>query len=171
MNILIAYATKSETTKDAALMLGEHFSAHNVTYADLANELPRVTDYDVIVIGSYIRAGKIAKKAAEFIKNNRETILGKCFGLFICCNFSDNALSYFKSNFDEELWQSAASAMHFGGEMRIERQKGMDKIIMKMVLHFIRANNRDEDKDRDIALPALIPENISRFADEIKAKL
>ncbi len=152
-------------------MLGTHFSAHNVTYADLATESPEVEKYDVTVIGSYIRAGKIAKAAAEFIKKNREAILAKPFGLFICCNFSDNALSYFKSNFDEALWQNAASAMHFGGEMRIERQKGMDKLIMKMVLHFIRANNRNEDKKQDIPLPALIPENISRFADEIKARL
>jgi len=171
MNILIAYATKSGTTKDAALMLGAHFSAHHVTYADLAAETPAVEDYDVVVIGSYVRAGKIAKSVAAFIKQNRETILGKPFGLYICCNFSDNALSYFKSNFDEELWHKAASAMHFGGEMRIDKQKGMDKLIMKIVLHFIRANNRDEDRKQDIALPALLPENISRFADEIKARL
>lgn len=152
-------------------MLGTHFSAHNVTYADLVAEAPQVENYDVVIIGSYVRAGRIAKAAAEFIKKNREAILAKPFGLFICCNFSDNALSYFKSNFDETLWQNAASAMHFGGEMRIDRQKGMDKLIMKLVLHFIRANNQNEDKKQDIPLPALIPENISRFADEIKARL
>lgn len=152
-------------------MLGEHFSAHTVTYTDLLKEMPKVEDYDVVIVGSYIRAGKIAKAAAEFLQKNREAILARHFGLYICCNFGDNALSYFKSNFDEELWQNAASAMNFGGETRIEAQKGIDKIIMKLVLHFIRANNRNEDKDRDIPLPAIIPENISRFADEIKSRL
>lgn len=171
MNILIAYASKTDTTKDAALMLGAHFSAHTITYADLAAEKPEVKHYDVVIIGSYIRAGKIAKSAAAFLKSNREAILEKPFGLYICCNFSDNALSYFKSNFDETLWQKAASAMHFGGEMRMDKQKGMDKLIMKLVLHFIRANNRNEDRKQDIPLPSLIPENISRFADEIKARL
>ncbi|MBE6662154.1 MAG: flavodoxin [Ruminococcaceae bacterium] len=171
MNLLIAYATKSGTTKDAALMLAEHFAAHNITLADLGEETPRVEDFDAVVIGSYIRAGKIAKSATAFLKNNREAILARPFGLYICCNFADNALAYFKSNFDDSLWQSAASAMNFGGEMRIERQKGIEKLIMKAVLHFVRANNRDMDRERDIALPALIPENISRFADELKSRL
>ncbi|MBO4978971.1 MAG: hypothetical protein J6D16_01040 [Clostridia bacterium] len=171
MNILIAYASKSGTTEDAAKMLGGHFSAHNVSYADLMAESPHVEDYDVIVVGSYVRAGKIAKDAAAFLQKNREAILARPFGLYLCCNFTDKALDYFKSNFDEELWQGAASAMCFGGEIRLERQKGMDKLIMRIVLHFIRANNRSEDKKEDIPLPALIPENISRFADEIKSRL
>lgn len=168
MKLLIAYATKSGTTKDAASMLAEHFAAHNVTLVDLGEQTPRVEEFDAVVIGSYIRAGKIAKSAAAFLKSNREAILARPFGLYICCNFADNALSYFKSNFDERIWQNAASAMHFGGEMRIERQKGIEKLIMKAVLAFVRANNRDMDKERDIPLPALVPENISRFADDMK---
>lgn len=171
MNILIAYASKSGTTKDAAELLGGHFSAHNVAYADLAVEVPRVEDYDVVMIGSYVRAGKIAKTAAEFLKKNREAILARPFGLYLCCNFTDKVLDYFRANFDKELWQRAASAMCFGGEIRLEHQKGMDKLIMRLVLHFIRANNRDENRKEDIPLPALVPENISRFADEIKARL
>lgn len=171
MKILIAYASKSGTTKNAAELLGAHFSAHEVTYADLAVDAPRVEDHDVVVIGSYVRAGKIAKSAAEFLKKNRESILARPFGLYLCCNFSDKALDYFKANFDEELWQKAASAKDFGGEICLERQKGMDKLIMKIVLHFIVSNNRNQDRDADIPLPALIPENISRFADEIKSRL
>lgn len=171
MNILIAYASKSGTAKDAAELLGGHFSAHNVSYADLAAEAPRIEDYDVVVIGSYVRAGKIAKSAAEFLKKNRDAILARPFGLYLCCNFTDKAAEYFKSNFEEDLWQKAASAMCFGGEIRLEKQKGMDKLIMRIVLHFIRANNRSEDKKEDIPLPALVPENISRFADEIKSRL
>lgn len=171
MNILIAYASKSGTTKDAAELLGAHFSLHNVSYADLATEMPRVENYDVIVVGSYVRAGKIAKTVAEFLKKNREAILARPFGLYLCCNFTDKAVDYFKANMDEGLWQKAASAMCFGGEIRLERQKGMDKLIMKIVLHFIVSHNRDQDREADIPLPALIPENISRFADELKSRL
>lgn len=169
MNILIVYATKSGTTEDCARELGTYFSAHSVTYADLSAEQPTPRDFDIVIIGSYIRNGKIAKSVSAFIKNNRADILARRFGLYLCCGSSDRALEYFKANFDSELWEKAASAMTFGGEARVDRQKGMDKLIMKLMLHVVRANNRDEDRDRDIPLPALIPENIRRFADQIKS--
>ena len=169
LNILIAYATKSGTTGDCARELGNYFSSHTVTYADLSVEQPALGEFDIVIIGSYIRSGKIAKKVAAYIKENRGAILGKRYGLYLCCGSSDRALEYFKSNFDGELWEKAASVMTFGGEARVDRQKGMDKLIMKLMLHVIRANNRDEDRDRDIPLPALIPENIRRFADQIKS--
>ncbi len=171
MNILIVYATKSGTTGDCARELGTYFSSHNVTCADLSVEQPVPSAFDIIVIGSYIRNGKIAKSVSAFIKNNRTDILARRFGLYLCCGSSDNALSYFKSNFDGELWEKATVAMTFGGEARADRQKGMDRLIMKLMLHAIRANNRNEDRDRDIPLPALIPENIRRFADQIKSSM
>ena len=169
MNILIAYATKSGTTGDCARELGTYFSAHTVTYADLSKEQPAPSAFDVVIVGSYIRGGKIAKAVSAYIKNNLEDITARRFGLYLCCGSSDNALGYFKTNFDMELWEKAAAAMTFGGEARVDRQKGMDKLIMKLMLHAIRANNRNEDRDRDIPLPALIPENIRRFADQIKS--
>ena len=171
MNILIAYATKSGTTKDAAKQLGDYFSAHTVTYADLGNEAPRAEDYDIVIFGSYVRRGKIAKSVSDYIYRNREAILARHFGIFLCCGFCDNALSYFKSNFDEAIWQKADAAMTFGGEARVKDQKGIDKWIMKLMLHSIRANNRNEDRDRDIPLPAMVPENIRRFADDIKRRM
>ena len=169
MNILIVYATKSGTTKDCALELGKYFSSHTVTYADLAKEQPKIGEYDVVIVGSYIRRGKIARSVSAYLKEHRTELLERRFGLYLCCGSSDNALEYFKSNFDRELWEKADSAMTFGGEARVDRQKGMDKLIMKLMLHMIRENNRNEDRDRDIPLPALIPENISRFADQIKS--
>lgn len=171
MNILIAYATKSGTTGDCARELGKYFSSHAVTYADLSAEQPAPSEFDIIIIGSYIRNGKIAKSVSAFIKKNRADILSRRFGLYLCCGSSDRALEYFKSNFDGELWENATSAMTFGGETRLDRQKGMDKLIMKLMLHLARENNRNEDRDRDIPLPALIPENIRRFADQIKGSM
>lgn len=168
MKILIAYTTKSGTTFDLANMLGKHFSAHEVVYADLASEKPYIPDFDAIMIGSPIRMRRISKAVKVWIDENMAEIVKKPFGIFLCCGFPDNAEDYLTSNFTSELLGSAASALSFGGETRLSRQKGLDKLVMKFVLHHIASNNRNEDRERDIPYPAILPENIRRFSDEMK---
>ena len=171
MNILIAYTSKTGTTKDCAEQLAGLFPSHRVTRADLTKDTPDVRESDVILIGSPVRMGKISAPVRKFLAENHDLLLTKHFGLFLCCGFCDSAEEYFKTNFAADLWEKADSAMIFGGEVRMERQKGLDKLVMKLVLHSIAVNNRNEDRDHDIPLPALLPENIRRFADEIRAKL
>lgn len=169
MKLLIAYATKTGTTRECAEKLGAYFSAHEVVIADLEKETPQVADFDAVVIGSHVRVGKIHKRVKQFVEDNEVALMGKRVGLYLCCCFSDSAEDYFQKNFSATLLAHSCADLCFGGEVKMERQRGLDKLIMKIAVHAIVSNNRSEDKDADIPMPAVIPENISRMADAIKS--
>ena len=62
----------------------------------------------------------------------------------------------------------AISNICFGGDLRVNKQKGLDKFIAKLILKEIKNNNIAEDMNEEMSIPAVLPENISRFADEIR---
>lgn len=171
MNILIAYVTKSGTTKECAERLGSLFSAQKVTYADLAETSPTLEEYDLIAIGAPIRYGQLDKRAVQFVKNNGDALKNKKFGLFCCCGFPDAAEDCFRKSYPKEILDVSVANITFGGEMDPTRVHGLDRFVTKMVLRNIASNNRNEDRDRDIALPAILPEHIRTFADALRDSL
>ena len=168
MKILIAYVTKTGTTKECAERLATHFEFHDVTLANLEEETPDLSAYDAVVVGSNVRANKIHKKVKEFLTENREALANMRYALYICCCMSDQAEFYFKKNYDEALMDEALANLCFGGEIKMDRQQGIDKLIMKIVLRVITNSRRSEDPDDAMEMPAVIPENIRRLADAVK---
>ena len=168
MKILIAYVTKTGTTKECAERLATHFEFHDVTLVNLEEQTPDLADFDAAVIGSNVRANKTHKRVKEFLAQNRETLAKMRYALYICCCMSDQAEFYFKKNYDAALMEGALACLCFGGEMKMERQQGIDKMIMKIVLRVITNSRRSEDPDDAMEMPAVIPENIRRLADAMK---
>ena len=168
MKILIAYVTKTGTTKECAERLATHFEFHDVTLVNLEEQTPDLADFDAVVIGSNVRANKTHKRVKEFLTQNRETLAKMRYALYICCCMSDQAEFYFKKNYDAALMEGALACLCFGGEMKMERQQGIDKMIMKIVLRVITNSRRSEDPDDAMEMPAVIPENIRRLADAMK---
>lgn len=76
---------------------------------------------------------------------------------FICCGFNENWKQYYEQNFPKELLDNAMIYETFGGEMDLEKQKGFDKFIVKMV-------SKKIDKENEIRL---LDENINRFIETI----
>lgn len=171
MNILIAYTTKSGTTKACAEQLASLFPAHTVALFNLAEGAPDLQAYDLIAIGAPVRYGRIDKRVVQFVKKNLDTLHSKNFGLFCCCGFPDAAEDCFARSYPKEILDASTVNLSFGGEMDPARVQGFDRIVTKWVLRNIDNNNRNEDRDRDIALPALLPENIRIFADKLRDNL
>ena len=168
MKILIAYATKTGTTRECAERLATHFEFHEVTLVNLEEETPNLSDFDAVVIGSNVRANKVNKRVKEFLAENRASLEKMRYALYICCCMSDQAEFYFTKNYDAALMDGALANLCFGGEIKMERQQGIDKLIMKIVLRVITNSRRSEDPDEVLEMPAVIPENIRRLADAIK---
>lgn len=168
MKILIAYATKTGTTRECAERLAAHFEFHDVTMADLEKETPDLSAFDAVVIGSNVRANKIHKRVKQFLADNRAHLAKMRYALYICCCMADQAPFYFEKNFTPEQLDGALARLCFGGEIKMERQKGIDKLIMKIVVSVITNSRRDMDADEELSMPAVIPENIRRLADAIK---
>ena len=93
------------------------------------------------------------KKIKKFLINNIENLKSKKVAYFICCGFNENWKSYYEQNIPKDLLDTAIIYDTFGGEMDIQKQKGFDKFITKMV-------SKNIDKNKEIKI---LNENIDRF--------
>ena len=157
MKTLIVYASKTGTTERCAEILGQNLKeATIINLTAIQNE--DINKYDKIIIGSPIRMGMIHKKVKEFINKNTEILKNKKVAYFICCGFAENYKQYFEQNVSKELLEKATTYDTFGGELALEKQKGFDKFIVKMV-------SKNIAQDREIKI---LNENIDRFIDKVK---
>lgn len=156
MRILIVYASKTGTTERCAGILGQNLK--DVTIINLtATQNEDINKYDLIIIGSPIRMGMIDKRVKDFISKNSKLLKNKKVAYFICCGFSENWKQYYEQNFPKELLDNAITYESFGGEMNLEKQKGFDKFIVKMV-------SRSMPQDKEVKI---LNENINRFIEKI----
>jgi menaquinone-dependent protoporphyrinogen IX oxidase len=80
MRTLIIYTSITGSTKQYALWLNEDIKDSDICVMEDCDE-EKLKGYDRVVIGSYIRAGKI--KAIEFLKDNWEVLKSKRPVIFI----------------------------------------------------------------------------------------
>ena len=145
MKKLIVYSSKTGTTEKCAGILGQNLiDATIINLATIQNE--DINKYDLI-----------DKKVKEFLSKNFNILRNKMVCYFICCGFNENWKQYYEQNFPKELLDNAMIYETFGGEMDLEKQKGFDKFIVKMV-------SKKIDKENEIRL---LDENINRFIETI----
>jgi len=155
MKIGIFYGTKTQTTETCAkelanLLPNSHLINLNFDYLD-------VDDFDFIVIGSNVRLGKINKNVKKFLKKNKSKLYNKKVAYFLCNVFQNKTLATFKRNLDPKLYNRAQIIKSFGGEIALEKQKGIDKFISKVILKLKTFEKTGIDYNA-----------ISEFAREIK---
>ena len=155
MNTLIIYASKTGTTEKCANQINRQLK--NSKMVNILDQNEDINRYDLIVIGTPIRMGMIDKKIKKFLISNIETLKSKKVAYFICCGFNENWKSYYDQNISKDLLNSAIIYDTFGGEMDIQKQKGFDKFITKMV-------SKNIDKSKEIKI---LNENIDRFIKEL----
>ena len=112
MKTAVIYASKTGTVKKMAGYIAEKISA------DLYNVKEGVTDigqYERVVLGSGVYAGKLSKHMVKFIESN--DLASKKVELFVCCRFTgekaEEQLNKITSKFPV-----VSSATFFGGKER-----------------------------------------------------
>ena len=134
MKTLIVYTSKYGCTADCAKHLKDKLSCE-VTLTDIgksSKEL-RLDDYDSVIIGGSIYAGRVSKKLRMFCKDNLEALSNKKLGIFLCCASVDESDNYLSSNFPSELISTAKVTKAFGGEIRPDGMSLFDKLIVKAI--------------------------------------
>ncbi|HDQ44282.1 MAG TPA: flavodoxin [bacterium] len=89
--------------------------------------------YDAVIIGGSIHAGRIQGGIKRFCAAHRETLLEKKLGLFLCCMEEEQAQKQFDENFPEPLRKHAKAQGIFGGEFDFERMNFIARTIVKKV--------------------------------------
>lgn len=159
MKILVAYASKSGTTAKCAKMLAGYLTGADLV--DLTKKTPDLDKYDLIVIGGSIRMGYIHKTAGIFINEHQQQLLKKKTGFFFCKGFEEDMDELIKDNLPDEVADKAIIIDSFGGELDIEKQKGIDRFVAKMIIKRV-----DEQKS---PLPRIYTERIKQFAVKLLA--
>ena len=170
MKVLIAYASKTGTAASCAERLESELRGVDVTLADLEKEAPELDAYDVVVLGSSVRFGKTRASFQAYLKSNREALLQKEHGFFLCCGFGHEFERYEKKAIDEGLRETAFASMTFGGLFKLPNASFWERFLLRQVRAEIR-ESEIEDGEYTPTLPSILPENISMMASKIRRAL
>lgn len=165
MNTLIIYASKHGTAEKCAAKLSEKLTGKVELHNIKGSMIEDFTQYDKVIIGGSMYAGKIQKEISEFCSKNLSMLKDKKIGLFICCMVKNSTESQINSSFPQELLNSTVVKESFGGEFRFKEMSLMEKAITKVVSKML-AKTDDRlgklDMKKDISM--ISEENIDKFA-------
>lgn len=136
MNILIVYATKHGSTGKIADIMKEKLNEHEVTVINLnREEAAELSQYDRILIGGSVYAGRLQKKTSQFLKKYHDELLKKEIGLFLCGMTEDEKEieELIKRVFPEDLLKHARAADLLGGEFLLDKLNFFERFIVKKV--------------------------------------
>ena len=167
MRIAIVYTTTGGTTRECASLLARSLERHDVTVADMDAQTD-ISDFDIVIVGFPIRMGKASGRARRYFKENRDALLQKRVGYFICCGFVDCFDEYREKVIPEELREAAFDVACLGGSLEPSRFRGLDRIVVKAVRAEILGGGENGEARKDMSLPTVMDENIAQFAEKIK---
>jgi menaquinone-dependent protoporphyrinogen oxidase len=129
MKTLIVYCSMYGTTEKAAHLVSQGL-AGEVLVVDLKSEKNffNLEDFDSVIIGGSIHIGEIQVTITNFMMENREILLTKNLGLFLCC-WHDGfvALDQFVRAFPKEFREKSIGNGIFGGEFPISKMGFIEK--------------------------------------------
>ncbi len=136
MKTLIIYATKHGCTEKCASKLKDRIDGEiDLVNVRNSSEID-LTNYDTIIIGGSIHAGKIQKKIKNLCRDSLKTLKEKRIGLFLCCmEEGETARNQFNEVFPEELIKHATATGIFGGEFNLEKMNFIERGIVKKIAH------------------------------------
>ena len=172
MKVLIVYASHGGVSKKCAEILRDNLeSSFEVSLFDARTDtLPSPSDFDVAVVGGSIRMGALDKKLKKYIKENAQVLSDMPSAAFLCLGFINNFEEYRDIQFPKELVCSLG--IHcFGGELKPDKLKGLDKLIVKAVRSSLRSEDFENPYSERDTLPEILPETITRLADKIRGLL
>jgi menaquinone-dependent protoporphyrinogen oxidase len=161
MKTLIVFASGNGTTERCANLLAEKVTAPKEV-VNLKKGFPaNPEDYDTIIIGGSILAGKIQSVVRKFINRNCEILMKKRVGLFICCMAEEESErdKYFTTSFPQDLRDHAFAKGFFGGEVIFSGLNLLSRFIMKKI------TKTDQD------IHKINQDAIARFAETIDKSL
>lgn len=168
--ILIVYASKTGSTKTAAELLERALNGRNVTLCSVEDAASDPGGYDVVVMGSCIRYGKLYKPMREYLARWESVLKEKQTGYFLLCGYPDNIEEYYDRVLTEQQRERAFALASFGGEMVPAHAKNLwDKLILKIQRDNILGGGANGDQREDMVLPTISEENIAVFATNLKA--
>ncbi|MFV0397729.1 MAG: flavodoxin domain-containing protein [Bacteroidales bacterium] len=137
MKTVIIFSSKHGTTAKVAQMISDKIKENNditLIHLDGKNGIS-LENYEKIILGTSVYAGKPSKKMCRFCEKNRSVLENKLIGLFVCGMYHkpDVMEEELKNAFPSYLHRVAKTAAFLGGEFRLEKMNFLERLIVKKV--------------------------------------
>jgi menaquinone-dependent protoporphyrinogen oxidase len=159
MKALVVYGTRWGGTVDVAQTIGKALSAggFSVDVIDAKKNPQAIESYDLILVGSGLRADKWTKEALSFLETNALALKTKKTALFVSCSMADRKDAGYEKGKKRYLDDVAAqyglapiSLGYFGGLMDFSYSHGLlVDIIVRVNRRNLRKNGLDTAKVHD----------------------
>ncbi|MBN2728000.1 MAG: flavodoxin domain-containing protein [Bacteroidales bacterium] len=149
MKTAILYASSHGSTEKVANILQEKIDNAEVFNLKKLKSID-FKQYDQLIIGGSIHAGKIQSKVKSFIEKHKNEILEKKYALYLCCMDRDKEGQQIQDAYPEELRKNAISVSLMGGEFLFEKMNFIERGIIKKIsgkkesVHALRADKIEE---------------------------
>ena len=170
MKVLVIYTSRGGASRSCVELLKEKIEdCCEVVLCDAreTDELPSPDTCDVLVMGGSVRLGQIDKKLKAYLKANVDKINVKPSAFFFCCGLPSELEDYIETQLPRKI-EFSLGIHCFGGELKPQKLKGMDKLIVRMIRSHINSQDFEESDDNHLPLPELLPESVYRLADVIR---
>ncbi len=143
MPTLIVYATGHGCTAKCVDRMASRLTGRVMSVDLKKNEDPDPSNYEAVIVGGSIHAGKIQGKVRRYFKWRGEALKSKKLGLFICCmEEGEKAEKQFADAFPPEFISQAVAKGLFGGEFDFSKMNFMEKAIVKKVAGVTESVNK-----------------------------
>lgn len=154
MKIAIIYSTKHGFTEKCSKLLSEGLSCES-DILNIKNEKNiNISEYQLVVLGSSVYAGRINKNLSDFINRNKDILNEKSICLFTCnMHKGQEALEQIEKVFPEFLVEKSIYKASFGGNFDFSKMNFLEKNIIKKIaktdksVENIELNNIKEMQD------------------------
>jgi len=131
----IIYTSHHGTTETVAKLIQQQLQPLPIDLIDLkVNKRPCTSNYETIILGSSIHAGKNQGIMQNFCKENMPELLQKRIGLFLCCMNKAESDQNIQNAYPEILRNRAFSIQLMGGEYRMEKMNFIEKFLLKKIV-------------------------------------
>lgn len=134
MKGLVVFRSRYGTTEACARTLAARLGGESVSFDLARGRSPAASGYDLVLIGGSIYGGKIQREVTWFCERNREALLGRRVGLFLCCLYTgERAEMQLREAFPAWLASHAFDRRLFGGALYYSRLGLFDRILVRAV--------------------------------------
>jgi menaquinone-dependent protoporphyrinogen oxidase len=160
MRALVIYGTRWGGTVAIAEKIGETLKQQgfNAEVADAKKSPKNIDKYDLVVVGSGLRADKWTKETMDFLQKNADVLRTKKTALFVSCQMADRTEVEVKEKAKNQYLQKTAeqfglkpvSLGFFGGFLDFNQSHGLIVDVMVRVNRkSLKKNGLDTTKVHD----------------------
>jgi menaquinone-dependent protoporphyrinogen IX oxidase len=159
LNVLVIYGTRWHGTQKVAETIGKAIQdAGNTVDIIDAKEAPDSIDtYDLVLIGSGLRADKWTKESIEFIEKNLPALKAKKMALYVSCSMADRkddgyniGKKRYLDTIAEKYGLNPIAMGYFGGLMDFSYSHGLlVDVIVRVNRRNLRKNGLDTARVHD----------------------